>query len=151
MTLAPIAALLNSREGHVLDNRFSTINRVGFNSYIPANIYKTICLEAADDKGNCQKGRIEMRSLSMSWWLSSYVQLFIELQDKDKLLDGKCGEQHCRRDAAGMLAELLKPVERAQPTTAAGQVEPVPERTSEKLDPGKMGLDSKSDIQRYAQ
>ena len=147
VTLSPIAALLNSREGHILDNRFSTINRVGFNSYIPANIYKTICLEASDEQGNCQKGRIEMRALSMSWWLSSYVQLFIELQDKDKLLDGKCGEQHCRQDAVGMLAGLLKP---AQPTTTAGQVEPVTQRASEKFDPGKMGLDSKS-LQRYAQ
>ncbi|UVC07507.1 hypothetical protein IHQ71_20185 [Rhizobium sp. TH2] len=138
VSLSPVQAFLNSSEGHILENRFATINRVGYNNYIFSNVYKAICVGTATPHGDCIDGRVQLDSVSMSWWLSSNVQLFIEMQDNDKLLDVDCSETHCRDRPSKMLAEAFKPA--AQPQI----------KVNETLDPGRMGLDNVNDLKRLA-
>ncbi|CAN7166047.1 hypothetical protein [Rhizobium sp. LjRoot254] len=137
---SPVQAFLNSSEGHILQNRYATINRVGHNSFIANNIYKAICVGTLTAEGDyCETGRVQLASISMSWWLSSNVQLFIEMQDRDKLLGGECRDVHCRNKPAEMLATALKQSDLPQT------------KISEQLDPRVMGLESIIDVRRYAE
>lgn len=107
---SPLNAFFNSRQGHVLDNRFETVNRVGFDDVIPINVYTAICVETLSADGACPAGaRVPIQTLSMSWWLSSYVQLFIEMQDKDQIPNAKCDNVHCRYNPTKMLAADFDP------------------------------------------
>lgn len=127
---SPLQALLNSSEGHVLDNRYSAIGRVKSVNYVSGNVYKAICLGVTDKDSNCSQTGLELQSLSMSWWLSAYAQGFLDIQDRDSIRQVPCKsyeDLHCR-------TEIVRDLKDALATTTSLPEEPVvvePERTSQ--------------------
>lgn len=106
----PLEAFFNSSEGHVLDNRYTTIGRATSRNYLAANIYKAICMTSIKKDSDCESKALELQSLSMSWWLSAYAQGFIEIQDHDKVREFVCSQpndKHCRPDLVAELRKVL--------------------------------------------
>lgn len=107
VAFAPAQTFLNASEGHVLANRYEMTNRIGEENFISANIYKAICLGKAAGDGACLKDDVRLNSVSMSWWLSASLQMFINMQDSDSFPDVPCGPMRCRKDLIAKLNEAL--------------------------------------------
>lgn len=113
------ATLFNVAEGHIQENRYGAINRVGPENYIPHSIQSAICLGKVGPDGACLDRPVRPKSVSMSWWLSAKTQRYIDIQDRDTIRLIACTSLHCRVDPSKALADALAPVKQPNPDDQA--------------------------------